>query len=239
MATATIKTLAAPSLTNTGGAAGPRAQIRRSFFRIPTSVHAGFTLIEVMVVITIIAAVIAVAAPKMFDTKAKIKGAVRRIAVLPREIHNAARLYNSTMRLVLSMPEDPSKEHSYWVESAPGNVVLLSEDQEKEQERLTELQRDKSEQKNNGFSTDPRVMKNPISLPKGLYFVDIEYANRLSAISSGTAYVHFFPQGLVEEALIHISDKKTLNWSIRINPITGKVDLFDHKVSIKELRGSQ
>jgi general secretion pathway protein H len=193
----------------------------------------GFTLIEVMVVIAILAAVVAVGAPKLFNSSSQMRSSVRRMAIMTRDVRNIARLYNSTARMVFSMPKD--KTHSYWVESASGNVTLMSEDQEQELEKLTKSQRE-DEQPKNEFEIDARVTKEAIDLPRGLFFEGVEYDNRKEMIGSGVAYVHFFPQGLAEGAAIHLTNRKTLNWTIAINPLTGRAEVYERKISLKELR---
>ena len=190
----------------------------------------GFTLIEIMVVITIIAAVLAIGAPRLFDKKTQIQAAVRKISTLTRQIRNSARIFNTTSRLVISF--DEKKGHSFWVESAAGNVTLLSEDQEKEEARRNDA---KSEKPKSVFSPDVRVLKKPEYLPKGLYFDRVEYATRDKPIESGVAYIHFFPQGLVEEVAIHISDHKTLHWTITVHPLTGRNQIFDGDIKLKEV----
>ena len=81
-------------------------------------------------------------------------------------------------------------------------------------------------------------MKKPVDLTRGLFFESIEYAERKEAITTGKAYVHFFPSGLAEQVAIHITDKKTLNWTITIHPLTGRAEVYERKVSLKELTSS-
>lgn len=162
---------------------------------------------------------------------------VMKIATMTREIRNVARLYNVTGRLVISMGDekDPNK-HAYWVESAPGVITLMTEDQQKELEKLTSSQREDEKPKNE-FSIEARVTKKEESLPRGLFFERVEYTTRTQDISGGVAYIHFFPQGLSEEAAIHLTDRKTMNWTIAINPLTGRAEVFERNVSLKELKG--
>ncbi len=195
--------------------------------------RAGFTLIEIMVVLAIIGTVLVTVAPRLVDKKSDMKQAVRQLAGLTREIHNAARLYNATFRLVIRMQE--GKVHSYEVESAPGNVTLLSEEQEEDLEDASSEAKEK-EVKRRGFSADARVLKAAKELPKGFYFGIVEYGNRKEAIGSGVAYIHFFPQGLTDEAVIQLTDKKKLNWTIALHPITGHANIYEKKISIQELR---
>lgn len=195
--------------------------------------HAGFTLIEIMIVIAILAAVLAIGAPRLFDTKNQKRSAVRKLAVTTRDIRNVARLKNATVRLAINM--DDEKGHSYWVESASGNVRLLTEEQEEELSRLTEMQRGESEEKGQ-FSPETSIVKKPVQLPRGLFFESVEYGTKKEAITGGTTYIHFFSQGLAEETAIHLTDKQSLNWTITIHPLTGRAQVFERKVALKELK---
>lgn len=186
-----------------------------------------------MVVIAIIAGVLAIGAPRLFSTSAQMRTSVRKLAISTREIRNVARLYNSTQRIVIQA--DDNEGHSYWVESAPGDVTLLSQEQQEELDRLTEIAKDeKSSQPK--FAPDTRVVKRAVSLPRGLYFGGVEFTNRDRNIESGKAYIHFFPQGLADKAAIHITDRKNLNWTVTIHPLTGRADVYERKVSLEELR---
>lgn len=198
------------------------------------SQNAGFTLIEIMVVMAIIGGILVAVAPRLIDRKSKIKESVRELTTLTRDIHNAARLFNSTYRLVIRM--DDKKGHAYTVESAPGNITLLSEEQEKELDKGLSSDKEKAAASATEFSEDPRVLKKPITLPAGFFIGEVEYGNRSRPISEGIAYIHFFPQGLTEEAVIHLTDRKSLNWTIALHPITGRASLYDRRVTLKELR---
>jgi Tfp pilus assembly protein FimT len=187
-----------------------------------------------MIVIAIIAGIIAIGAPKLFSSAAAQRTAVRKLAVMTREIRNNSRLYNCTTRIVISMEKD--KGHGYTIESAEGNAALMTEDQEKEVEKLTDIQKE-NEGKSAKFSQETRVLKKPIALPKGLFFESVEYTGRTKPITEGTAMVNFFPQGLSEEVAIHMTDRKTLNWTIAINPLTGRADVYERKITLKEITG--
>lgn len=194
----------------------------------------GFTLVEIMIVIAIIGGVLAIGVPKMFSTASTMRAAVRKLAVITRDIRNNSRLYQVTTRLAISLDKD--KGYTYLVESSPGIVLMRSELQEKELERLTEKQAEESKKKVQ-FSTDARVLKKPVTLPKGMKFEDVEKTGRDEAQAGGMAYINFYPQGLSEEAAIHISDGGSLHWTIVINPLTGRADVYEKRITLKELRG--
>ena len=79
-------------------------------------------------------------------------------------------------------------------------------------------------------------LREPISLPKPLLFRDIEVEDAIS--KDGKAYIHFFPQGIIEEAAIHISNGKKgeAGWTITYNSLTGKGHIIDKYIPLKNLR---
>ncbi len=191
----------------------------------------GFTLIEIMIVLVIIGAVLAIAVPKLVNSKSKIKDEVKHIALLAKEVHNAARLENRTYRIVFNM--DSKKLHSYSIESANANVTLLNEDQLKKLKDENDPKKSLIA-KNNGFEPSKAILKDAVKLPKELFIDQIEFADGKS-ITGGDATIHFFAQGLVQESAIHLSDHKTLVWTIYISPLTAHTTIFEKNVSLKEI----
>jgi prepilin-type N-terminal cleavage/methylation domain-containing protein len=202
-----------------------------NFRRINSQI--GFTLVEIMIVIAIIAGVLAVGVPKMFSSSTRMRAAIRKIAVMTRDIRNNSRLYGVTTRLVISL--DKNKGYTYSVESSPGVVLMRTELQEEELAKLTDAQAE-GEKKKTDFTPETRVLKRPISLPKGLIFEDVEKAGRSDAITEDKAYINFYPQGLSEESAIHLGNGKDLHWTIVINPLTGRADLYERHLTLKELK---
>lgn len=187
-----------------------------------------------MIVLAILTGILAIGAPKLFSTSTAMRSAIRKFGTITREVRNNSRMYNMTTRLVLEMKKDGA--HSYWVESANGEVTLLSEEQQKELDRLTSLQRE-GEAPKNQFKMETRVTRGAVALPKGLFFESVELASTSKPITEGRAYIHFFAQGYSEDSAIHLTDRKTLNWTIVINPLTGRADIFERKIALKDVRG--
>ncbi len=64
---------------------------------------------EIMIVVAIIAGVVAIGIPRLANQKGRMRSEVQRIAVLSREIFNAARLQSRTFRLVFEMSASSSR----------------------------------------------------------------------------------------------------------------------------------
>ncbi len=193
----------------------------------------GFTLVEIMVVLAILGAMASMILPRMSSRNNKIKSTVRNLSVVGKQLQNNARLYNKTYRIVFNLPED--EEHSFFVESAEGVQLVANTEEEKERQEETDEDEDEEEHVIKVFNPDLKVMKKPIVLPDPLYFEKIELSS--GEVSEGEAYVHFFPQGLVEEVAIHISDGDNLNWTVTYNTLVGTGHIISSHVSLKDIRG--
>ncbi len=196
----------------------------------------GFTLIEIMIVLLIVGGILAIGGTRLFNPNENRRGQVRKIAVETKELRTNARLQNATFRMVFQM--DKEKGHKFWVESASGHALQLSEAQEKELDSLTTIQREDSYKGKSKFTKDRKLGKET-ELTTGLFFEGIEISGRSKEITSGLAYVHFFPQGLSDEALIKIGDRLNQHWTIKIHPLTGSAEIMNGTRSFKELQAAQ
>ncbi len=185
-------------------------------------------------VIVIIVGVTVIGGTKLFNPSENRRAQIRRFAIQTREIRTAAKLQHSTFRLAIMM--DDENGHRFWVESAPGIALQLSEVQEEELSKLTEAQKQDIVGKRAKFEKDTKF-GTEVKLTSGLVFEGVEIAGRKKEVTQGMAYVNFLPQGLSDEAIIKIGDRKTLEWSILIHPLTGAAEIINRKISLKELRG--
>lgn len=168
----------------------------------------------------------------MFKKQNNIKSVARHFLVLSREIRNKARLSNSTYRLVIQMETNDEK---YWVEKANGPTPIDIEAAEKEREEGKNGDK-KEDAPPPLFQIDKSLSKKPQSLPDGLRFAQVETVNTKSPLSSGTAYIHFFPEGFVEAAAIQITDGNKLTWTLVFNPLTGQADIIEKAQSLKDIQ---
>jgi general secretion pathway protein H len=214
----------------------------------------GVTLLEVILAVAIVAALITVVAPRLGGRNNQIKAVVRKIAVISRDIKSQAKLQNSTYRLVIdiggSEAEPPADEnpfnrtdtsdktYSFWVEKAPGSV--LGDQAEAEEEAREEAARSgdtaEAAHANNEFAPDTRIMKKPEVLPSGMKFDLVELASRKDPITEGRVYIYYLPQGYVEESAIQISYGDALKWTIAIRPLTGRADIYQEHLLLKDVR---
>jgi general secretion pathway protein H len=199
----------------------------------------GFTLIEMMVVLVIIGGVAVLGMPYLSNRNSQVQAFLREFTVLSREIHTRAKLNGVAYRLVIDLGEPGSgREHpqqAYWVERSSGKVVLSEKDEEEAMSRAKGS--DESKKKDpKGFEPDTQFFKRKKALPPGLRFDRVELTRLKSPLSQGKAFIHYLPQGLVDEAALHIKGAKEQAWTIAIHPLTGKAEVIAKKVDLREIR---
>lgn len=201
---------------------------------------AGLTLVEIMIVTAIIAATLGTAMTYIGNRNSDTKKFLRNFTVLSRELHNRAKLQGVVYRLVIDMgvPGDGSKktEHLYWVERGNAKFVLSETEEEKALERDKESDPEKKKDPK-GFEIDTSLIKQKSPLPGGLRFDRVELNRLKNPVNQGKAFIHYLPQGLTDEAAIHIKGMKNETWTVAIHPLTGKAELISKSLALKDMQG--
>lgn len=192
----------------------------------------GFTLLEVIIVVAIVASLMVIGLPRLKKNNTNIKSIVREMSVMSKEIRNYARLKNSTYRIVFKLngPES-NKKDSYFVEAAAGTVLALSEEKQRLYDELPAEERPKA-----AFQKVDKPLKEEKELPSGLYFAQIETKSKKEPVSKGNAYIYYTAEGLVDQSVIQITDGKNLTWSLILNPLTGHADIAEKAIGLKDVQ---
>lgn len=204
----------------------------------------GFTLLEVIITVAIIAAVVTMALPRLGGRSNEIRATVRKLAVLSRDLRSRAKLNNATYRLVINMQEteDTAKaedrKYTYWVERAQGEILNNYDPENPPQLEDKNKDEDTGDEKPPPppFVPDPKVMKKPEELPGDLIFESVELATVDEPITSGLVYIHYLPTGFVDEAAIHLKRGDKIAWTLAIEPLTGRMDIIDENRKLEDLR---
>lgn len=196
----------------------------------------GLTFIEILIVIAIIAGVAALSIGRFDNTNNQVKTTVRQLALLSKELHAKSRIKNLNYRMVIQM--DDERGHGFWVESS-SSPVLLSDDANAEELSKEEEDENKEAPPPTGFSVDTDILKNSITLPKGLKFESVEIAGLNQKISGGLAFIYYVPQGLTQEAAIHVESDTEKKWTIAIHPLTGDAKILQQYKALKDIRQNE
>jgi general secretion pathway protein H len=193
----------------------------------------GFSLLEIAIVLSIIGALIAIAAPRLFDKKSENRKVFREFILAGKDLKSRAKLSGLTYRLAFDLNED---QQSWWVEKSSKTVMLNKKQIEEAQENASRGLSDDPENKPPpDFQQDPTIFKKKQVLPSGYKFIQIESATVDIIYSQGMGYIHFFPQGIIESASIQIEDPKKNIWTIIYNPLTGQTDVIPEPKLLKDL----
>lgn len=199
----------------------------------------GLTLIELMVVVAIIAGVSMLGMPYITNRNSGNKRFLREFTVLSRELHTHAKLKGVIYRLVIDMgePGDGLQKpvHRYWVEASNGKFIMSEKDEEETAERLKSGDKEKAKDPK-GFTMDTSVLKEPRQLPPDLKFEKVELTRLKNPVTQGRAFIHYLPQGLTDEAAIHIKGDRGQSFTVSIHPLTGKAELIDKTVLLKDMQ---
>lgn len=186
----------------------------------------GFTLIEILIVLGILAAVMLLGLGRIKKNENNIRTTFRELTVLTREIRNQARLTQSYFRLMIEMTPEKSR---YWVEKGNSNDLK----DPKEEYKIKKEGDSEEEGKKSSFELYKKLTKKEKILPKGISFKSLEIQNS-QPLTDGLGAIYFSPEGLVEASIVQISDGKNI-WSLYINPLTGIVEIADKEVILKDV----
>ncbi|MCK6598030.1 MAG: prepilin-type N-terminal cleavage/methylation domain-containing protein [Bdellovibrionaceae bacterium] len=191
---------------------------------VKTNSSSGFTLIEILIVLGILAAVMALGLGRIRKNENNIKKSLREISVLSREIRNHARLTQSTMRLMIDISE---KESKFWVEKGDSSTLRDPKEIFKKDPEPTD------DKKKPAFSLYKKLTKKVKPLEKGISFKSLEVEN-MEALTDGLSAIYYSPEGYVEASILQLTDGKN-TWSLIFNPLTGFVDITEEAKTLKDI----
>lgn len=200
---------------------------------MPVKSEKGFSLLEITVVLTIIGAIIAIAAPRLFDKKSETRKVFRDFIIAGKDLKSRAKLGGVTYRMAFDLTE---KQQAWWVEKSSKTVVLDKTKMEAANENSKKTDKaDDKEKPPPDFQLDPSIFKKKQVLPTGYRFKQVESGTLDLVLTEGMAYIHFFPQGLIETSALQIEDPKKNVFTLVYNPLTGHADIIPEAKLLKEL----
>lgn len=207
---------------------------------VQTNRARGFTLMELMIVLAIVAGVAVLAMPYIGNRNNQTKSFLRQMVVLSRELHTKAKLQGAVFRLVIDLKQ-PSisgegSKQVYWVEKSYKKIVMKKSEEEDALKAARDQKPGEKIEDPRGFEMDTSVIKQPRELPPGLKFDRVELTRVKDPITEGKAFIHYLPQGLADEAAIHIKGEGKQAWTIAVHPLTGKAELITRSMTLKQMR---
>ena len=198
---------------------------------------AGFSLIELLIVVAIIGLVVMVAIPSISNTfRFSVQSSAREIATLINETSNAAQITGKIHRVVYDL-----KAEQYWAESTNEATLLRSEESDAiEKEHSSFLKKDDTdEKKKGGFHQESSLTKKKRNLPIGVLFEDVYTEQTDEPITTGLAYTHIFPQGVTEKSLIHLQDNGKNKISLIVSNLLGRCSVEGRYIDAKDIFGKK
>lgn len=193
------------------------------------------SLMEVMIVITIITFITTLAISRFQPQSSPIKDLTRNLKLLSLELYHSAKIKNKTYRLVIDMGSTDTplseRKNMYWVESSDKkNAALLDTTDDNEEPGQDE---ESEEKKDPTFSRDEEILKEPVVLPDELRISDVEVLGK-EKTDIGKVYIYYFPHGWVQESMIHLKYNES-EWTIGIRAIGGKTEVIGEYISLRDL----
>jgi|GEM_PF-6086038 prepilin-type N-terminal cleavage/methylation domain-containing protein len=195
----------------------------------------GFSLIEVLVVLGIIASIAFVALPRLGGNKKEnIQNTVRKLSALTRQVQNQSSLQQKTYRLHFQVQEGQaqvlveSSPHpippSYWsaVGEEQANYRLPPASDQDEGPTL--------------FTPDPVLGKNPLLLPPSWEWQSLMTSSRRRGDEGKQAFIHCYPNKQCEAALLRMRSRASgAEVSMVLNPVTARWSLHNKAVNADEV----
>lgn len=189
----------------------------------------GFTLLEVVIALAIIVTIVAVGVTHLQPPSRSVRSDIRNLLLLTKRLNQQAQLDNKMYRLAFTFDD---KQGEYWVESASRRTAAITSP-----EPTPAVNDEDDENDPSTFKLDSSVLKKKAKLPEGFRFVQVILIEQDLSFSQGTGYVHFFPQGLADSAIIQIANSdESLSWTLVTNPLSGNVQLIDGLFDEKQLQ---
>lgn len=200
---------------------------QRSSTRLGVS---GFTLTEILVVLALIVLASAVAIPTISSYfRASLDSVSRTLASTIRDGYNSTIVTGNIHRLVYDIDKG-----QYWVESGGPGVLLDSANSQERKAQQKKWARSDAPEEASPFKLEKSVTRGKANLPSGIKFESIKTEQSPTALTTGIATTHFFPQGTTEQTLIVLTDSSDRKQTLAISATVGKTRVLKGAVGERE-----
>lgn len=168
---------------------------------------AGFTLLELMIVIVIMGTIMGIAIPQMNNLfEVNLKSSMRKLSGAILFCFNESVIKQTPIRLNFDM--DTSE---YWLSFLVTNGSTGE------------------------FVDLPTDMFNREQLPPGVFFKDVLTPHSFEKETEGEAFITFYPTGFAERGIIHVTTRDERVYTLVTKPMTGKTVIYDREVDFVDL----
>lgn len=190
----------------------------------------GFTLIELIIVVALIAMAMGITVSVRSNTATiQMRKQSTRLSASIRYAYNQAATLNTAFRIVFDLTEQ-----AYWLEESTTDFLLQSDEKKKEEEN--KIKEDQTQTTTPAFGESKDKVFKKIKFKKKIKIRDIFVAHQEEPVDQGKAYLYFFPTGLTESAMIHLSNaEEDYNFTILVNPITGHSKIKNEYIDYKDI----
>ncbi len=159
--------------------------------------QAGFTLLEITLVVVIISIVAMIALPKLRDTgKAEMQSQAHRLQMIFRLVRSEAVLNGAAYRLNYDLDSE-----RYWVTPDEGGTDLAE------------------------FASNFGSLGRGTQIKEPVEIMDVDLPTLAGKIAQGQIFTVFYPDGTVDPTIIHIGDGK-LAYTLYVNPMNSRLVLI-------------
>ena len=151
--------------------------------RVPSRLRgsAGFTLIELGLVLLIIGVVITLVVPHFTDqSRAQLVAQTRKLATVLRFLQDEAVLNGRVYQLNFDLDQQ-----RYFVTSSDGDADLGT---------------------GAGFQRESGILAHDTVLPSNVQIADVNVPMIGGKLSEGVAFAHFYPDGTVDQMVVHLDN---------------------------------
>ncbi len=192
----------------------------------------GFTLVEILIVIAVLAAVIGIGTPTIKNVlRTNLKSSAFQIASLSKFAYDSAVIKGKIHRIVFDFDK---RTFQLQISSSDELVEVVDEEDASRSDRE---EREKQEQeKKEVFYDFPGEIGKVQKLSSGVELDSIENLSTKKKYTEEIAYLYFFPQGATEDTIIRLSGQKSRTgfYSIRLNPLNGKAKIEGRYLEVEE-----
>ena len=157
--------------------------------------QAGFTLIEIGLVLLIISVIVALVVPRFRDqSHAELVAQTRKLATTFRFLQHEAILNGRVYRLNFDLDQQ-----RYFVTSAEGEEADMD-----------------------AFTQETGILGRDVALPASMQIADVDVPMITGKLYEGIAFTHFYPDGYVDPTVVHLDNGQEVYTLYVADGLTGR-----------------